>query len=1068
MADRMQSLFIRTRRTQRGQTLIIALLILGILLVLGLVFAGLVNRNIVQTDQSRARSAANDLAESGVRYAHYQLANSTLGADWRPEATRISDFSATSDTTRDPDAFYIRQADPNVQRYLDPARKVLDRGGPDGLGPYSRFFFDKGRALVRVRYAPSDFGNFDQPTGNLRQPGKARNYLLIESVGRAGKFKPNDPTFLTPRAIKYRAFATDAELKDALGALAQYDAQTKGSKKMIGFASLGTIETARFITNKFRVSTPAEIGSITDPRTDSTVTDPSADAGLGIRYGEPIDSGRQVVKISNVLGGTAANSAGTLFGTGTLYSNASVVLHGRNDVYMDPRLGDMWAIAGDILPANRASALRLLTPSTDVLLNSGNLDSRNPGFSTRNGILRDGDADPDGDGYGRGITRKEPPSILTTDPTTNLNRFIVLTRESGSINDRGQNTGQYGYGEGIYVSANANERGDAQDENERIALDGSKSLVQAWLNPNKQGGKTGGWNGPFYIPLGAYVRLHNDGFTIIRDSAGNAASSTWRSRNGQDLRRSAAFFKLVNLPDGTYVINDVLSPDLAAKQESQLQGADAGRVRSEGFRFNGTLVFEGDVRVRGIIPTDQQITLVSFGTIYIEGSITKGISTDAGQVLSRPSRSMIALMAKDYVCVNTTQFFGPAPGEQPQTKQAQIVRDTPAAVELDLQAPGLVLQTQFLLNPVEDLSIGSQVVNPQTWKPFANNYVEAGSSRRISSSMLIQHAADDGGPSFLNLGFQPDDQSRAFTPYKFESYSGLNTEILDNFNSEIRRYLGPGAGKVFSDFYGLTRTDINAFPSFETLSVPLVSNSWNYTTGGFRQLLTAPAGNTNGIQSFGVQTDTAFRLQMTGFQDLTGKNYELARVAVVPHDIRIEAAIFAEEGSFFVIPGPPFNVNNRDTREAFMADVRANSLVDAQRNRYRNFGSMPESPFYNEPLSVRITIVGAVAENMPAPMAQQAEWQRKWGWMPRKIGGTEVLIPKQWLPRTDYDVTGDNPANYWIPNLTVNYDPALALGTNDVRTGTPIRTSPDGLWTLPPLPRLPVSPSLAYFGEVNP
>jgi len=70
------------------------------------------------------------------------------------------------------------------------------------------------------------------------------------------------------------------------------------------------------------------------------------------------------------------------------------------------------------------------------------------------------------------------------------------------------------------------------------------------------------------------------------------------------------------------------------------------------------------------------------------------------------------------------------------------------------------------------------------------------------------------------------------------------------------------------------------------------------------------------------------------------------------------------------------------------------------------------------------------------------------------------------LPAQHVPATVDLNRQSYVPNLQIAFDPMLALASAD---GTnPVRVSPDGLWVLPPLPRLPVSPTLAYFGEVNP
>src|SRR2546421_13037336 len=112
-------------RAQRGQTLIIALIIMTVLLLLGFVFLGIINRNIIQSSTSRARSIAADLSEAGIRYAQSQLVSGTAGAAWTPDLTPPADFDpnnplATQQAdgtlgTRDPDIFYIRPPSVNAQ-----------------------------------------------------------------------------------------------------------------------------------------------------------------------------------------------------------------------------------------------------------------------------------------------------------------------------------------------------------------------------------------------------------------------------------------------------------------------------------------------------------------------------------------------------------------------------------------------------------------------------------------------------------------------------------------------------------------------------------------------------------------------------------------------------------------------------------------------------------------------------------------------------------------------------------------------------------------------------------------
>ena len=205
--------------------------------------------------------------------------------------------------------------------------------------------------------------------------------------------------------------------------------------------------------------------------------------------------------------------------------------------------------------------------------------------------------------------------------------------------------------------------------------------------------------------------------------------------------------------------------------------------------------------------------------------------------------------------------------------------------------------------------------------------------------------------------------------------------------------------------------------------------------------------------------DLSLRHNNVGFPATS--NYLLSRAAIIPADVRIEAAIYAEDGSFFVIPGPWFNPNPNDRRDTY-AGLGATPAERATA-RQETYGSFTPAPFYGEPIDVKVTIVGAVSENMPPPMSQQAEWLKKWGWIPREIGATGQLIPGSHVP-SGFDLATDR----YVPNLTIEYDPALAtgrvLGFDLSAANQMIRTDAYGR-QLPPMPRLPVSPTLSYFGE---
>lgn len=1018
-------------RKQGGQTLIIAVLILGVLLILGVAFAAIVSRNITQLGRSHQRTVAGDLADAGVRFAHYQLLYSGLGADWKPTPTPLT--VDPQGFTKDPDTLYLRPRPVPDRGLRNAADPQVDLGGPDGLGPYSRIMNDRGRYLIRVRYAPADFSTFANPVGPMRVPGRARRYLILESVGRPTSVRPGDPTTLSSKAVKVTNYADDLDYRNSLQVMRVEDTRNANQRKLMAMASIGIIESARFITDKDRVNRPAEIGYPT--------------GGDQSYEGQPVN-------VASLYGGNLQVGPTTGIGMGSFYCNTDLRVFGLNEFWLNRNLGDNLIVAGTIRGSDDNSGFRFRVEGDPTVYDLRNntplsLDSRDQNFTTIQGLLRDGEPDTDALGYTRYGAYKMPPSFLANDPATNTNRYLFMTRDSGSLDpNTGFQRGRNGYGSGIYVDAA--ERGNAFSEDEREAVEVSKSLPYDWLNPNNP--NSVGWQGPYYVPLASYLRLRPDGFEIIRDS--RSARRYWRTPDNQGTTISKMRFRLRYVNGQAYVINSIVS----AAVIDQVNLPDT-EFLNNGRPFNGVIYFEGDVRVRGVIPTHFQLTVASRGSIYVEGSITKGVVDERGNLLSEPSRSMLMLMAKDYCVVNTTQFFGPAAGEVARPKNADILPNTPNPVEIDLtEAPALTLNTQFLL----EQPTGANRLIPQSWLPYANRYTEFGNGSAISPSLLLTHAADDNGPSFINLNIVPDtfaDVGAApVEVYEFARQLSFGAAGTVDFNGAANVFTGTGNVPI----YGLANPSINAFPKFESIALPLVGPGFNYNN---RQLQ-PPNGNATGNYRLATQDESLMTLRLTAAGNFSPKNYALARTAVTPHDIRIECAMYAEEGSFFVIPGPSFNYNPEDSRAAFDAQVtNLGSLEAAQRDRFERYGVAPEFPFYGEPLDVRVQIIGAVSENMTAPISQQAEWLKKWGWIPRSMGGTGRLIPNQHTP-AGYNLQG---TDRYVPNLIISYDPALATAGVEALPGqyVPIRMTRDGQ-ELPPMPLLPVSPTLAYFGDYNP
>jgi len=1042
----------RYRRSQGGQTIVVALIVLGLLLILGFVFLGLINRSIGNSSRFQARTVAADLAEGGIRYAHEQLQRSPQGADWRgePEANLSG---------RDPDAAYLRVG---TGFPVPGTANVADLGGPDGLGPFIRVNLENGRALVRVRYAPSEANIFeDSPTGPLRNPGVVRNYLVIESIGRPGRVDPRDPTTLNPVDYPVTGFADAGAFAVGFNQL-RSTLDVVNSRILTAFVPLALTDTARFITNKYNVSRAAEFGIPADLgtayRVDTNVPAP-------IPVGTNLSAQLGMAELETAAGSVVQGRTGF----GSLHSNADLTLFGNVNAYMSGSLGDQITIAGSLRGAPGAQLNIFRTdftrnpftwqPTQTFNLAGGAIDSRDPNFNTANGIVRDGVPQPDQNGFARGVGRKVPPSILP-DPETRIDRYVEMTRESGNAAN-GVNNGRFGHGEGIYVD-NASDLQSPSSEAGRQAVPGSRSLVYEWLNPNAPDTKN--WFGPFYAPPAAELQFRHDGFIITRDSRGPVEERFWRRPDGTSTNSTSIRYRIGRGDwgtDGRVRIVNSFTPGLA-NIDASLGFADY----ANGPVFNGVLYFAGNVRVRGTIPTDVQLTVVSGGTIYIDGSVTKGTvsnfvtstyinsnpeaPTPEGQDIDRASRSALALMAKDYVAVNTTMFFGPSTNSQLQSgPDANSVRLR--------QDEALSLRSEFVRSPLSPL-------NPFALAPISLQYRDALTNTQLSTLAVFTHAMGNEAAdrTFMAMNVNPG---------WFDTPTVTSTYLFPNVatNAASPSYqVAPIPATI--PIYGLGIESWQRYPKYESIAFDLIDP---LTAAVAPDTLTA----TNATGQFRLFTKQPNELRMTPVQ-LDGNpsnDYLLSRVLLTPHDIKVEAMIYAEEGSFFVIPGPWFNPNANDRRDAYLARVEAlvtsgetpaDARAIADDERRSTFGSSPETPFFGEPVDVKITVLGAVSENMPPSMAEQAEWIRKWGWIPARQGATTRSIPGLHVPPGQ-----DLNALPIAPNIVIAYDPVLGSGRSqgfvNLTDDRGIVRRDDFGRPLPAVPRLPVSPALSYFGELN-
>lgn len=969
------------RRNERGTILVISLAIMFVLGILGLVFIRIVAGSTITALFGSQRAVSNELSKAGIRYAFAQLRFSEDGADWRPEPPTPappdinpalppglgihSDPEINPATlpnpaawSPDPDYYWLRrQVDPTLN---DPN----DRGGPDGLGCFSRINYRNGRALIRVRFAPSALNLF---TGNMALPisqaGKLRAYTIIDSVGRPGVFNPLDPTM-----------ARVPNLQSA--------------RQLTAIASIGPLESARYISNKDNRTAAIELG---------------IPANFGANYnGNP-------VQVPMTIGGTSAPTplglypGNTITLGGPIYANGDLMIHGDVRVFLHADLGDQINVYGDLRFADLNSTLLINRLNAQAGTEINNpvfaLPSSNPNFTTVGGVLRDIREQADPEGYPRMVPRKEAPLVDEVDPNTNQARYRLATRDSGVVvGAPGSqfNLGRLGYGRGVYVD----NRNDTYDDSE----DGDRSLRYDLMNPNNP--NSGAWSGPYFTPRASHVLFFAEssqatpelgGFVITREqrTPSGGTPDTWRSYSGANTNQHQLAFKLGYGNDNRVRIINALTPGVMNFAAPSMNDFDQGPL------FNGVLMFEGNVRVRGVIPTDAQITVVTMANAFVEGSITKGTAF-----------STLALLARQNLIINTSQFF---------TNQFDSSPNNPVRFGTSPDNPYFLPVTS-----TNTFTFTSQfVIDPVTGQSYMQGYTFPNGGDRYYPALFLAVGGGDaaqGGASFFNLLVNP--LGSASPAYLFDALNPPNAaEPFYRPQNPIPTY---GLGYTFQILPNFEKRAHQIFP---------IAGNGSYTL-------------------FANGAENEFELKLDSTVSPSGGQHDLAvsRFAIQPYDVRIEAMLYAQEGSFYVLPGPWFNWNPNDRRDAF---TNAN-------DRDQQFGAREDFPFYGEPLNIRITIIGSVSENFPASMADQAEWLRKWGWMPVEYGGSGIRIPTQHNP---------NNATDYVPNLFINYDPILItgrVGGSFDATGAPsIRLDEYGR-ELPPMPKLPVGTKLFYFGEVNP
>jgi hypothetical protein len=785
-------------------------------------------------------------------------------------------------------------------------------------------------------------------------PYSAR-FIKIESTGRLYQQKP-----------AARAATAEEREREAEAALNPFTRRT-----VVGFKPIGISDYVRFVTNRDNLGEPTALGVPLQVSSLPYLT----------RFWGP-------VRVQGDL--TWCGPARLELGTPSEWSAAPWNVEVAGLIRNDPL-----AIGADGVSLvcaaleDTASLVQESHPATGAL------------FTTLKGRYRDGVRAEDAEGFARWASRFEPPQVSEK-------RYLALTRDSGvwkqdqsdrdaSDNARQYNTGWYPNpddpaGDGVAPGIFIDNREDIQFSHDREAL-----------RQNLMGLRSEYWDAPrnrLYTPPGVEIALDPG----VDDPINPQPPRITLARHDQGFYR----------------------PNLSGPEK-------LGRVSTIVIPFpkNGVIYAQGNVRIRGTLPArtsgDPQsayyvddnkrhfsLTVVSGGTIYIEGSIltplTVGLTKDA-EGNDDPARdSKIALLAADSVVLNTTRFQG-ASLVQGQLASGQGEGYVPyeAAVDHALEFEfSLGAQLGEMLAGTQKLQLQLQLLLLHAGAPAA----PPGAGGETVVQLLLNHlgnlTARDGRFDWSVCSQQSPLKDPAEALWTYD-------HALHNYTLQYYYWFSPSA-------------NVNSVNESRAIAPILEGKSLVIfdPTGTCLHPLQTPPATPDQQSSYLVKLDGKFGaaepgvLQRLRFEvPPTSQNaYWLYNLAIQPLDIRVEALVYAQSGSWFVIPGQPF------TTEAVP-------------------GAPDGFPGANEPLDIRVTVHGAVSENRAAALGDVVAWTQRWR------GSDENFDAFTELPSDETNQVG-----FSLRQLEYRYDPELRSLLNSGDPGGPLR-----------LPHLPACPGYIVFGE---
>ena len=1050
-------------RNQRGQALLIAVLLMTVILLVGAIFVAITIYVQSQTQRHGQMRQSKQMADGGVQYADRMLQLQT--ADWRPpeppawcagpdgqfdSLDAILDPSYAGDDQFDPglkgaDGTWETDDDYYSVEELERGWCSMRLGDALPQDPAQPTFPDRSAAaqnargeLVRRGFTRYPDPRRGIPAGQDTPAAISNGHVLLRLT-----YDPDPPFEGVPEEDRNGDGTLDWRDADPLSNMIRIESigvvidETFTFRKLVAYKPLALTDYARFITDRSATGQPAYLGI--PPLID--LDRDGLDAGLAERYVTriqgPVKANTELVLVGEELPAPAPADQGSveirLLTDGGPGSNSASPYVRRDAVeatagiqYRDRAAAPNDAQATVTVVGSPGTGSGPIYPTTPQLPGDPPFDTYGALTGDGQAALADGRKGTDDQGYGRFSVALGAPPLFRRDPSTNRTVYEQITRYSGAPVQTSAgywvNTGEWGHGEGVYI----NNESDRQFLNARGECDYS-TLIDDWmrnLSPTDARSGDSGWNGlqTTYSPVGVEVWLVGEElpastFAAQADPRSPAIPDTvlWAPSHvaGEPqivlTRHDRHWVTAAGQDSGRYV--------MVIDQPCQLRGT---------WPTNQVILAAGNVRVwgklpdRGAMPSpgagmsaaaapykDYNLTIVSGGTIYIDGSILAPRDWVSGWApgADEERNTRLALLARDCVCLNTTRIVS--------QEATALVSASPD--DTDDPRPEA---SHWELTP----EAGARLFG--SWQfgdpPTANVYLAA-----IA-------AGDDPGPAALGMSCQQGWVS-SWIPFDFgQSLGPADARFI---------FVPPGAGAGVNLSNALTPNYQPLPPRGGSPAVP-----WNLTPAANPNLyVSTTPGVRNNLQmywanpGFSAGATNPWVRKWKVVESTSADPTDLSAIVPAVHP-KVNATIYAENGCWFVIPGAWFETVEAIDRALGPAEGdNINGLIDTPDEVARAKAYLR----YNYDLTVR----GSITESFTAPVDAVYEWTDKWSCNTPLSDGS-------------------------LRSLTYIYDGSVreardrgGQGATSGNLGAPLLHRSTESANLPRVPLLPVSADLLYFGE---